>query len=84
MMYDVTYGHVCISVDKEEYDSKHSAGKRMRLLIVRRKLIDLAKIQNEEIKILRAEVERLRKRTFASFPRPRDMNWGVDQVIDDV
>jgi len=43
---------------------------RMKTLIERRKLVDLAKLQSEEIKFLRDQVEALRRRTFASFAEP--------------
>ena len=38
--------------------------QRMNDIITRRKLVDLAKAQASEIGLLRAEVERLRMRTF--------------------
>ena len=39
----------------------------MKDIITRRKLVDLAKAQAQEIAILRAEVERLRMRTFPAL-----------------
>lgn len=39
----------------------------MQDIITRRKLVDLAKAQAQEIAILRAEVERLRMRTFPAL-----------------
>jgi hypothetical protein len=48
-----------------------AADQRMKALVTRRKLVDLAKLQAEEIKFLRDQVESLRKRTFASFAVPR-------------
>lgn len=43
----------------------------MKSLVTRRKLVDLAKLQSEEIKFLRDQVENLRRRTFASFAIPQ-------------
>ena len=41
--------------------------ERMNDIITRRKLVDLAKVQASEIGILRAEVERLRMKTFPAL-----------------
>ena len=43
------------------------ASRRMQDIITRRKLVDLAKAQAQEIAMLRAEVERLRMRTFPAL-----------------
>jgi len=43
----------------------------MRVLQQRRKLMDIAKTQSEEIKHLQTELTRLRYKTFPSFG-PRD------------
>lgn len=43
----------------------------MKALVTRRKLVDLAKLQSEEVKYLREQVENLRRRTFASFAVPQ-------------
>ncbi|XP_057306385.1 cilia- and flagella-associated protein 43-like [Hydractinia symbiolongicarpus] len=47
--------------------SDNGASKRMQDIITRRKLVDLAKAQASEISMLRAEVERLRMRTFPAL-----------------
>jgi len=36
-------------------------------IVQRRRMVDLAKAQSQEIALLRAEVERLRMRTFAAI-----------------
>ena len=41
--------------------------RRMQTIITRRKLVDLAKTQSSDIGVLRAEVERLRMRTFPAL-----------------
>ncbi|XP_064629915.1 cilia- and flagella-associated protein 43-like isoform X2 [Lineus longissimus] len=49
---------------------KHSDGgaeKRYQDIVQRRKLVDLAKAQAQEVAVLRAEVERLRMRTFPAL-----------------
>ncbi|XP_033633066.1 cilia- and flagella-associated protein 43-like isoform X1 [Asterias rubens] len=43
------------------------SAQRMRDIVQRRKLVDLAKAQAQEVAVLRAEVERLRMRTFPAL-----------------
>jgi len=43
------------------------AKERMYDILVRKKLVQMAKAQAQEIAILRAEVERLRMRTFPAL-----------------
>lgn len=43
------------------------ADKRYQEIVQRRKLVDLAKAQAQEVAVLRAEVERLRMRTFPAL-----------------
>jgi len=40
---------------------------RMKKVTMRRRLVDLARVQTEEIDFLRGELDRLRQRTFPSF-----------------
>lgn len=47
--------------------AKHTADKRLRGIVQRRKLVDLAKAQAQEVAVLRAEVERLRMKTFPAL-----------------
>ena len=47
--------------------SETGAEKRMQDIVQRRKLVDLAKAQAQEVAVLRAEVERLRMRTFPAL-----------------
>lgn len=44
-----------------------SREKRYQEIVQRRKLVDLAKAQANEVAVLRAEVERLRMRTFPAL-----------------
>ena len=41
--------------------------EKYRDIVQRRKLVDLAKAQAQEVAVLRAEVERLRMRTFPAL-----------------
>lgn len=36
-------------------------------IVQRRRMVDVAKVQSQEVALLRAEVERLRMRTFAAL-----------------
>ena len=45
------------------------ANKKMKTIIARRQLVDTARAQAEEIEYLRAELDKLRQRTFPSFVR---------------
>ncbi|XP_072177751.1 cilia- and flagella-associated protein 43-like [Diadema setosum] len=47
--------------------SSSGSEKRMQDIVQRRKLVDLAKAQAQEVAVLRAEVERLRMRTFPAL-----------------
>jgi chromosome segregation ATPase len=55
------------SGDGGEEDPAQQAAQRMRTITMRRKLIDLARAQTDEIEFLRQELDRLRQRTFPSF-----------------
>jgi hypothetical protein len=48
-------------------DPAKRAKSRMKTIVMRRKLIDLARAQTDEIEFLRQELDRLRQRTFPSF-----------------
>lgn len=47
-------------------DQTQAAG-RMKRITTRRRLVDLARAQTGEIEALKAELDRLRQRTFPSF-----------------
>ena len=58
----------------EEHERKKGEGGymtgaelRMRDIVQRRRLVELAKTQAQEVALLRAEVERLRMRTFPAL-----------------
>jgi hypothetical protein len=46
---------------------RHRPQERVKKLASRRKLLDMAKAQGDEINVLREELERLRMRTFPAF-----------------
>jgi hypothetical protein len=50
--------------------TRSDANAKMKAITVRRKLVDLAKAQTEEIEFMRQELDRLRRRTFPSFVQP--------------
>jgi len=54
-------------VDGGDMSSQQKAQQRMKRITMRRRLIDLARVQTEEIDFLRQELDRLRQRTFPSF-----------------
>lgn len=56
-------------IDQVNADRRSDAGKEKRYMeiVQRRKLVDLAKAQAQEVAVLRAEVERLRMRTFPAL-----------------
>lgn len=47
--------------------SEANAEARMQQVVTRRRLVELAKRQAEQVAVLRAEVERLRMRTFPAL-----------------
>jgi hypothetical protein len=47
--------------------SKKDQQERIRQVVRRRRLVDLAKAQAQEVAYLRAEVERLRMKTFPAL-----------------
>ncbi|XP_069467846.1 cilia- and flagella-associated protein 43 [Ambystoma mexicanum] len=58
--------HIYNAVGVEQMASKH-AQERYQDIVQRRKMMDLAKAQAQEISVLRAEVERLRMKTFPAL-----------------
>ncbi|XP_060599927.1 cilia- and flagella-associated protein 43-like [Ruditapes philippinarum] len=56
-------------IEQVNADRRANAGaeKRYQEIVQRRKLVDLAKAQAQEVAVLRAEVERLRMRTFPAL-----------------
>eukprot|EP01083_Nonionella_stella_P223307 795999_1 len=61
-------------------DPSRAARKRMEKIVTRRKLLDLASAQGDEIDFLRGELDRLRRRTFPSFAQAHGLRAGfVDE-----
>jgi len=54
--------------------------QKMQSIVTRRKLIDLARAQTDEIEFLRQELDRLRQCTFPSFAHAAGRNGGVDEL----
>lgn len=65
--------HVSVSERKNIDDvnalerAKNTADNRLKGIVQRRRLVDLAKAQAQEVAVLRAEVERLRMKTFPAL-----------------
>jgi len=55
------------STNVELQDTSIGTKKRMKIIAQRRRLVDMAKAQAQEIAVLRAEVERLRMKTFPAL-----------------
>lgn len=60
------YFFFCLSLTATGH-SDPGAERRLQDIVSRRKLVDLAKAQAQEVAVLRAEVERLRMRTFPAL-----------------
>jgi len=64
-------------------DNDADPSKKIKEIAHKRKLLDIAKQQTEDIEVLRDELDRLRARTFPSFahlhnkPGYPDENWLV-------
>jgi len=62
-----------------DLSAEQRTAHRMKRITLRRRLIDLARLQTEEIDFLRQELDRLRQRTFPSFSHAtRDRLWTQD------
>jgi len=59
------YFHCYLEIAAGRSDT--GAERRLQDIVARRKLVDLAKAQAQEVAVLRAEVERLRMRTFPAL-----------------
>ena len=60
-----------------EVDSGAEAEIRMQHIMWRRMVLDEARQQTKDIDLMKAEVERLRQRTFPSFARSYKKNFGL-------
>ncbi|MBN3297202.1 CFA43 protein, partial [Amia calva] len=58
--------HICDAIAMEQ-NQESSAEERYKDILQRKRLVDLAKAQAQEVAILRAEVERLRMKTFPAL-----------------
>ncbi|CAB3976600.1 Hypothetical predicted protein [Paramuricea clavata] len=56
-----------VSNPDAENQAEANSERRLKNIVARRRLVDLAKAQAQEVAILRAEVERLRMRTFPAL-----------------
>jgi len=70
------------SGDGSDLSPAQQAQSRMRTITMRRKLIDLARAQTDEIEFLRQELDRLRQRTFPSFAHSNRRQLAAPDEID--
>eukprot|EP00742_Colponemidia_sp_Colp-10_P004312 GILJ01004600.1.p1 GENE.GILJ01004600.1~~GILJ01004600.1.p1 ORF type:complete len:1711 (-),score=393.32 GILJ01004600.1:88-5118(-) len=63
-----------------EQESEQTHNKRFNDVMNRRRLIDLAKRQTEEIEFLREELDRLRQKTFPSFAHLKEAQMSPDDA----
>jgi WD40 repeat protein len=61
-------------------DPNAAGHARMKAIVTRRKLLDLARAQTDEIEFLRQELDRLRQKTFPSFATRRNPNINPDDA----
>ena len=61
-------------------DPNAASRARMKAVVTRRKLLDLARAQTDEIEFLRQELDRLRQRTFPSFATRRNQQMNPDEM----
>jgi len=66
------HGKSILHPEEEESKSSKSSSVvvKMKNIVKRRKMVDLAKAQNDEIQFLTQELERLRERNFPKFSNP--------------
>jgi len=68
------------SGDDGGVDPNAASRARMKAVVTRRKLLDLARAQTDEIEFLRQELDRLRQRTFPSFATRRNQQLNPDEM----
>jgi len=62
-----TKNHVRLPFCTATVRAKDTPDKRLKGIVQRRRLVDIAKAQAQEVAVLRAEVERLRMKTFPAL-----------------
>ena len=86
-----TISHLESAVEKREAvvaiiaDSKAASSaaesNRMKALVQRRRLVDLSELQSSELDWMQNELERLRRRTFASFTTANRTHKSDDKIL---
>lgn len=66
---DVTVREQVVSHSKKNAEKGDRHSDRMRKVVARRKLVDTAQVQAEEIDYLKQELDKVRQKTFPSFVR---------------
>jgi hypothetical protein len=68
------------AMQKTAADKEGMARRRMKEVVTRRRLLELARAQTDEVDILREELDRLRQRTFPSFHQLQHVAGGMDEL----
>ena len=68
------------AMQKTAADKDGVARRRMKEVVTRRRLLELARAQTDEVDILREELDRLRQRTFPSFHQLQHVAGGMDEL----
>ncbi|OQS03696.1 hypothetical protein THRCLA_03985, partial [Thraustotheca clavata] len=74
-----------IMASRRQAKTRPKAGKtsKMKAITVRRKLVDLARAQTEEIEYMRQELDKMRRKTFPSFVQPVSQMEAPDDFFAD-
>jgi WD40 repeat protein len=64
---DILASRTSAALRQQESGGARGDAARLKAIAVRRKLVDLAKAQTDEIEYLRLELDKMRRRTFPSF-----------------
>jgi|EP01043_Picozoa_sp_COSAG02_P012970 ribosomal protein L16 Arg81 hydroxylase len=67
------------AMQKTAADKEGMARRRMKEVVTRRRLLELARAQTDEVDILREELDRLRQRTFPSFHQLQHVAGSMDE-----
>ncbi|KAL3674767.1 hypothetical protein V7S43_000697 [Phytophthora oleae] len=64
---DILSSRTSAAIRQQATGGARGDATRLKAIVVRRKLVDLAKAQTDEIEYLRLELDKMRRRTFPSF-----------------
>ena len=67
MFHKLCHPTLCVAASPGTPPAEANAEAKMQDIVLRRRLVETAKSQAQEISLLRAELERLRMRTFPAL-----------------